>query len=273
MCLRNGCARAAFTLIELLVVIAIIAILAGILLPALAKGKAEGLRIRCVANVQQLSTAWFLYTGDNNDFFAPNGNGDLVRPTWVVGSFATTPRDATNWTLLTSPKYALFAAYIKDLGVYRCPSDRIAGTGVGNPEHPRVRSYAMNGYVGFEGGAFLGIPTDPPNSKYTVFKKTTDVRKMSPSDLMVIVDMNPQSICRPMFGVKMESDVIFQYPASHHNRSGVLSFADGHLESHRWRDDRMVYPPKGIDFHAHNQGAPKCVDLKWLQARASVLKN
>jgi prepilin-type N-terminal cleavage/methylation domain-containing protein len=271
MRLRQSFVRG-FTLIELLVVIAIIAILAGILLPALAKGKAQGLRARCLSNVKQLSTAWFLYTGDNNDWFAPNGSGDLINPTWVVGSFATTPRDATNWLLITSPKYALFAPYLKELGVYRCPADRIAGTGSGNVEHPRVRSYAMNAYVGFRGGDFLGIPTQSPNSRYKIFRKTTEVTPISPTDLMVMVDMNPLSICRPLFGVKMDSDVIFQYPASHHNRSGVFSFADGHLESHRWRDDRMVTPPKGIDYHAHSQSALKCVDLKWLQAHASVLK-
>src|SRR5438874_916743 len=105
--------RTGFTLVELLVVIAIIAILAGILLPALAKGKAQGQRVRCISNVKQLSTAGFLYTGDYNDSFAPNGNGDLINPTWVLGTFATAPRDATNWMLLTSPKYALFSAYIK----------------------------------------------------------------------------------------------------------------------------------------------------------------
>jgi prepilin-type N-terminal cleavage/methylation domain-containing protein len=98
---RISLSRQAFTLIELLVVIAIIAILASMLLPALARGKAEGRRIRCVANVKQLSTAGFLYTGDYNDFFVPNGSGDLVNPTWVVGSFASVPRDATNWTLIT----------------------------------------------------------------------------------------------------------------------------------------------------------------------------
>jgi prepilin-type N-terminal cleavage/methylation domain-containing protein len=268
MQLRKGFVRAGFTLIELLVVIAIIAILAGILLPALAKGKAQGLRIRCVSNVKQLSTAWFLYTGDYNDSFAPNGNGDMINPTWVLGSFATAPRDATNWMLLTSPKYSLFAAYIRDLGVYRCPSDRVAGTGVGNLEHPRVRSYAMNGYVGFLGGDFRGVP----NTRYTIFKKTSDFKKMSGSDAMVMVDMNPNSICRPMFGVQMDSPVIFHYPASHHNRSGVFSFADGHIESHRWIDNRMVYPPKGMDYHAHNQTAPNCKDLQWLQAHATVLK-
>ena len=267
MRLRKGPPYAGFTLIELLVVIAIIAILAGILLPALAKGKAQGSRIRCVSNIKQLTTAWFLYTGDNNDAFAPNGNGDLITPTWVVGSFATAPRDATNWTLLTSPRYALFAPYLKELGVYRCPADRVAGTGSGNLEHPRVRSYAMNGYVGFKGPDFRGVP----NTKYTVFNRTTDFKKASPTDVILFTCMNPLSICRPVFGISMDQDIMFHFPGNHHNGSAVFSYADGHIESHRWLDT-VASPRRGIDFHAHSEPARNSKDLKWLRAHATALK-
>jgi prepilin-type N-terminal cleavage/methylation domain-containing protein len=275
--------RGAFTLIELLVVIAIIAILASMLLPALAKAKEYGNRAKCISNLHQLGLTSVMYSGDNNDRFALNGfaqdGGDLKNLKWVQGHMNHTTAgltDPSNPNLIINPLYAQFAHYLKSDAIYKCPSDttNIVINGVLTNS---VRSYAMNGYVGWntanegvDGGAAQVLDyTD-----YQVYAKTADIKTMTPADLFVFAEMNPESICWPLMGVDMQlgsSATFFMYPGAMHLKQGVFSFADGHAASQKWLDKR-TYAPGNIPYHNHDQSSPNNPDIAWLQLHATVSK-
>ena len=265
-----------FTLIELLTVIAVIAILASLLLPALAAAKAKASSISCLNSERQLMLGCLLYSSDFNDALPYNLGAAEIKQmeaknqywNWAtpVMSWELEP-DNTNAVLLTEGGIGPYTS--RASRVYRCPVDSVVSDLQAKAGWPaRVRSISMNAMVG-NAGQFLSAGANVNNPYQRQFLKLGQIPQ--PAQIFVLTEEHPDSINDGYFLNQPDSMRWLDLPASYHNGSANLAFADGHLETHKWRFASTKPPARPDAAHLpRSVPAAERADFDWLMERTTI---
>lgn len=252
----------AFSLVELLVVIAVLAVLVGLLLPALAGARHTARTARCSAHLRQLVSAWFLYAGDHKDAAMPLAY-------WTTEDIGTGPQVfwwGTHGTPSTPPDFSrgFLAPYLNTTiaanSVLECPAQP---WGTYRPQGPHRSLTSTFGYNGY----YLS-PSKTPGWGMTIgarpWRRIASIER--PTTLMVFADTllpspgnqlpgNNALLDPPLlFSSSGWSPNAFPTTAFRHGRSptstapgaAVAAHADGHVEAHRARPDWLTHPSQGV---------------------------
>lgn len=246
--------REGFTLIELLVVIAIIALLIGIIVPALSKAKQIAGAAVCLSNQGQLGKAYYMYADENDGFLmdgqpsVPADKGHHIYNGKKAHNFVGEPMQLGGTVFYNTEledqirgfEVGALWAYMEAPGAYNCPTDKrwrkppLTPQPTNNNEIGGYRSYSIGGVLSAGGYNETGTGENAAVIlKYSEFSNPG-------SKVVFLEEQAGDGHNQNYWNMYLNTPKWWDPFAIAHNDSSTFSYADGHADRHKWTDKNMI---------------------------------
>jgi len=253
--IRMPSTRRGFTLIELLVVIAIIAVLMGILMPALSRVREQGKRVTCLNNLRQLTMAWIMYADANDDKLVNGDSGEYGNaanngPYWVNRDWDT---NMTTEQREQAIKEGALWPYASELKLFKCQTVNRKAMDYYNMTSPPARTYSICDSMNCKDWSDMGA---------TIIKRRMQIKNAANRGVFV----DDGGTCPSALGgwtVYSNQYKWWDPPPVRHGDGTNFSFADGHSDYHKWEDSRTIEFGNRIPPTANSEVQNGNVDIAW----------